>query len=177
MTAFGTWICRPRFPARITTSAVMTFVMLPIGLSAPRSRLHTRPPVAAFASTPPLAFSPVGAPVTCTPRGAGRSACLAEGAPAGFARAAGVARVGGAADRPAAARTLTRAGDFDGADSAADPATAAPARMLPPATRTVARTATRMTLPSASSASAPTREYRDGLSAGHRQQRRNTEAG
>src|ERR1700732_2087025 len=112
MTAFGTWTCRSRYPARITTSAVMIFVMLPIGLSVPRSRLPRRPPVAAFASTPPLAFPPFGAPVTCTPGGAGREAGVAEAATVGFARAVGVARVAGAADRPAAARTLTRAGDF-----------------------------------------------------------------
>src|SRR5258708_26558422 len=116
MTAFGTWICRSRYPARITTSAVITFAMLPIGLSASRSRLHSRPPVAAFARTPPLAFTPLGAPVTCTPGGAGRGV--------GFARG-GRAAARAAAPR-AAARALTPDGDFDGADNAADHATAAP---------------------------------------------------
>src|SRR5258708_27248034 len=129
MTAFGTWICRSRFPARITTSAVITFVMLPIGLSVPRPLLHSRPPVAAFASTPPFAFSPVGAPVTCTPRGAGREAGAPEAATVGFARAPGRAPVAGAADRPAPARTLTRAGDFDCADNPPDPSTAPPPRI------------------------------------------------
>src|SRR5258708_20306438 len=103
MTALGTWICRPRFPARITTSAVITFVMLPIGLSVSRSRLHSRLPVAAFASTPPLAFTPLGAPAAGPPDGAGRGV--------GFARAAQAAR---ASARAAAPRTLTPANDFGG---------------------------------------------------------------
>src|SRR5580693_7965995 len=60
MTDFGTVISRFRSPAWITTSAVMTFTMLPIGRSVLRSRLHRTLPVAAFASAAPLTLIPDG---------------------------------------------------------------------------------------------------------------------
>src|SRR5580693_1608688 len=60
MTDFGTVIVRPRSPALITTSAVMTFTMLPIGRSVLRSRLHKILPVAALARAAPLTFIPAG---------------------------------------------------------------------------------------------------------------------
>src|SRR5262249_41237223 len=126
----------------------MTFAMLPIGRSVSRSRLHSSPPVAAFASTPPFAFTPLGAPVTCTPGDAGVGD--------GFARAVWAARTSPPAAVPDAC--------LDGADAAAEQATAGPARMLPAAAMAVGRTATRMTLQSASSVSEPAREYRGGLS-------------
>ena len=60
MTDFGTVIIRSRSPALITTSAVMTFTMLPIGRSVLRSRLHKILPVAALARAAPVAFIPEG---------------------------------------------------------------------------------------------------------------------
>jgi hypothetical protein len=126
--------------------------MLPIGRSVSASRLHNSPPVAAFASTPPFAFTPLGAPVTCTPGDAGVGV--------GFTGAVWAARA--AAARRAAAWTLTTAADpdacLDGADAAAEQAAAVPARMLPAAAMAVSRTATRITLQSASSVREPARE-------------------
>src|ERR1700722_10722281 len=60
MTDFGTVIVRSRSPALITTSAVMTFTMLPIGRSVLRSRLHKILPVAALARAAPLTLIPEG---------------------------------------------------------------------------------------------------------------------
>src|ERR1700683_2743198 len=60
MTDFGTVIVRSRSPARITTSAVMTFTMVPIGRSVLRSRLHKILPVAALARAAPLTRIPEG---------------------------------------------------------------------------------------------------------------------
>lgn len=60
MTDFGTVIVRFRSPALITTSAVMTFTMLPIGRSVLRSRLHKILPVAALARAAPFTFIPEG---------------------------------------------------------------------------------------------------------------------
>src|SRR5580700_7950103 len=60
MTDFGTVIVRSRSPARITTSAVMTFTMLPTGRSVLRSRLHKILPVAALARAAPFARIPEG---------------------------------------------------------------------------------------------------------------------
>src|SRR5271154_2630125 len=60
MTDFGTVISRFRSPAWITTSAVMTFTMLPIGRSVLRSRLHRTCPVAALASAAPFTRIPDG---------------------------------------------------------------------------------------------------------------------
>ena len=70
MTAFGTRILRLRSPALITTSAVITLVTLPMGRSVFRSRLHSTVPVAASATTPPLALTARGAPVTRIPTSA-----------------------------------------------------------------------------------------------------------
>src|SRR5258708_31859329 len=165
MTALGTRICRSRFPAWITTSAVITFATLPIGRSVSRPRLHSRPPVAAFASTPPFAFTPLGMPVTCKPGGAGRGV--------GFARAVWAACV--AAARRAAARsaaaawTLTPTEDFDGADDAADHPIATPARMLLAAAVAVSRTATCINSPVRNVGKWTAREYPAGLSHAHRQ--------
>src|SRR5580704_17584570 len=78
MTPLGTTIRRCRFPARSTTIAVITLVMLPIGRVVFAPRLHITAPVAALARAPPLA---------CTPRGARASA--GEVARAGVAAAAG----------------------------------------------------------------------------------------
>src|SRR5215475_12366226 len=60
----GTLILRPRFPASITTSAVMTLVTLPIGRLVPASRLHSRWPVLPSASSAPGARTPAGAAAT-----------------------------------------------------------------------------------------------------------------
>src|SRR6516162_1711992 len=98
MTAAGTLISRPRSPAWITTSAVMTFVMLPIGRSVSGSRLHSTVPVAASASTAPLAFTSRGAPTTWTAAAAGPVAVLADAEAAGRV-AATAGRVAAAAGR------------------------------------------------------------------------------
>src|SRR5262245_34279516 len=57
----GTLILRPRFPAWITTSAVMTLVTLPIGRLVPASRPHSFWPVPASARSAPSARTPAGA--------------------------------------------------------------------------------------------------------------------
>jgi hypothetical protein len=49
-----------------TTSAVITFVMLAIGRSTLRLRLHIQAPVTAFTSSPPAATTPLG-PVVAGP--------------------------------------------------------------------------------------------------------------
>src|SRR5215831_4115581 len=61
--AAGTVIFRARFPAWITTSAVMTLVMLPIGRLVLGSRPHSFKPVPASARYAPSAATPVGAGV------------------------------------------------------------------------------------------------------------------
>lgn len=60
-------ITRPRFPALITTSAVMTFTMLPIGRSVSSPSLHKICPVAALASAPALIRIPVGPGLAVVP--------------------------------------------------------------------------------------------------------------
>ena len=62
--AFGTRISRPRSPLFSTSRAVITLVTLAIGRCVFTSRPHRTWPVAASASTAPLAFTPPGAPVT-----------------------------------------------------------------------------------------------------------------
>ena len=74
--AFGTRISRPRSPLFSTSSAVITLVTLAIGRFVFTWRPHRTWPVAASASTAPLAFTPLGAPVTLI---AGRTAGLAAG--------------------------------------------------------------------------------------------------
>src|SRR5580693_8410008 len=122
MTPLGTTIRRCRFPARSTTIAVITLVMLPIGSGVFMPRLHSTAPVAALARAPPLA---------CTPRGARASAGevadvrvvadASQAGAAGEAAASPVAGVAGAASAgaaptgtrssaPARARALKRAG-------------------------------------------------------------------
>src|SRR5271166_4322595 len=64
-------IFRFRSPALITTKAVITLVMLAIGRSVFRPRLHSSLPVAAFSTAADLAPTPLG------PSGAG--AALAAG--------------------------------------------------------------------------------------------------
>src|ERR1700735_235225 len=81
MTAFGTRIFLFRSPARITTSAVITLVMLPIGRSVSTPRLHSSVPVAASASTAPLALTRRGQPVTWLAGEAGRVPEPADAAP------------------------------------------------------------------------------------------------
>src|ERR1700722_18381834 len=54
-------IVRFRFPALITTSAVITLVMLPIGRSVFSSRLHRTVPVDPSAIAAALACTPLGA--------------------------------------------------------------------------------------------------------------------
>src|ERR1700733_2776156 len=60
MTADGTVSRSSRPPARSTTSAVMTFVMLAIGRSVLRSRLHRTVPLSAFAIAAAPAVTPDG---------------------------------------------------------------------------------------------------------------------
>src|SRR5580692_9487076 len=57
-------ISRPRSPLWSTSRAVITLVMLAMGRSVSVSRPHSTWPVAASASTAPLALTPPGAPVT-----------------------------------------------------------------------------------------------------------------
>src|ERR1700735_4186994 len=139
MTAFGTRIFLFRSPARITTSAVITLVMLPIGRSVSSPRLHSSVPVAASASTAPLAFTRRGMPVTGLAGEAGPAAGAAD-------RAAGAAgRVACAAALVTAEPTLA-AQDADGEGrAAADQATAAPA--IIPLAAAVAVRRTRMRMP------------------------------
>src|ERR1700722_1173420 len=74
--AFGTLISRPRSPLFTTSRAVIPLVTLAIGRCVFTSRPHRTWPVAASASTAPLAFTPPGAPVTLIAR---RMAGLAAG--------------------------------------------------------------------------------------------------
>ena len=72
-------IFRLRSPALITTSAVITLVMLAIGSSVFRSRLHSTWPVPATAMAAALASTPLG-PVTALARAApARTSLAAEG--------------------------------------------------------------------------------------------------
>src|SRR5262245_31913486 len=57
----GTLILRLRFPAWITTSAVMTLVTLPIGRLVPAARPHSFWPVPGSARSAPSARTPAGA--------------------------------------------------------------------------------------------------------------------
>src|SRR5262249_45014486 len=57
----GTLIFRPRFPAWITTSAVMILMMLTIGRLVPGPRPHSCWPVPASARSAPSARTPAGA--------------------------------------------------------------------------------------------------------------------
>ena len=91
-TADGTVIVRFRLPALITTKAVITLVMLAIGRSVFRPRLHSSLPVAAFSTAADLAPTPAGAAAA---GGRSRSTALAAAVAAGMALAAGAARAGG----------------------------------------------------------------------------------
>src|SRR6266516_1235404 len=73
----GTVIFRPRFPAWITTSAVMTLVTLPIGRLALGSRPHSNWPVPASARTAPSARTPAGAMADPLPPGVAAGRALA----------------------------------------------------------------------------------------------------
>src|SRR5690349_17126005 len=97
MAPLVTLISRPRSPARITSSAVITLVMLPIGLATPKSLPHTTTPVRASTSPPPQAFTRSGpAPRTA----AGTAASPGDGA--------SVAPAGDPVMAVAATRTATR---------------------------------------------------------------------
>ena len=76
MTDRGTVISRFRSPAWITTRAVMTFTMLPIGRSVFRARLHKTLPVAALAKAAPDTWE--GPPTTASAACSAETACLAE---------------------------------------------------------------------------------------------------
>ena len=76
----GTVIFRSRFPAWITTSAVMTLVTLPIGRLVPASRPHSSWPVPASASSAPSAPTPAGAAVARPPASMSAGRALAAGA-------------------------------------------------------------------------------------------------
>jgi len=81
MTDPGTVISRFRSPAWITTRAVMTFAMLPMGRSVSRPALQRTWPVAALARAASVTWMPAGPPA------AAGAACLAEtDSPAGAAR-------------------------------------------------------------------------------------------
>src|SRR5580704_11863475 len=84
-------IVRFRFPALITTSAVITLVMLPIGRSVFNSRLHRTVPVDPSAIAAALACTPLGALDLAVP-------ARADAARAGTALAGAAvwARLGGA---------------------------------------------------------------------------------
>src|ERR1700683_3723052 len=95
MTDSGTVISWFRWPARITTRAVMTFTMLPMGRSVSRAVLHRIWPVAALASAAPWAAIPDG-PGT----GGGRLALPNR-------YGCGLAAEGGPTTAPASARPST----------------------------------------------------------------------
>src|SRR5580704_3634090 len=108
------------WPLSSTTRAVITLVTLAIGRSMFRPRPHSTWPVAASASTAPLAFTPRGAPVTSITGLAG-----------------GRGRATDARDRDATAATCSDA------DRAPDlVSVAAHAAMPPPVTAAAAITAT-----------------------------------
>src|SRR5215471_1943930 len=66
----GTVTTRPRPPVSITTYAVMTLVMLPIGRLVTDVRLHRSAPLTAFATSAHGARTPVGADVAARAPGA-----------------------------------------------------------------------------------------------------------
>src|SRR6266566_3274926 len=106
-------ICLFRWPARITTSAVITLVMLPIGLRRSRLRLHSRRPVLAFSSSTPLARILAG-PLTAVaarpvPPRAAAAVRAANARAAGAAVAVAVAAAGRPAARNPAAARMTAA--------------------------------------------------------------------
>src|ERR1700734_2822351 len=76
MTDRGPVTPRFRSPAWITTRAVMTFTMLPIGRSVFRARLHKTLPVAALAKAAPDTWE--GPPTTASAACSAETACLAE---------------------------------------------------------------------------------------------------
>jgi hypothetical protein len=91
-------IFRPRSPALITTSAVITFVMLPIGRSVFSSRLHSSAPVEAFSTAASWAPTLPGAELDVAARSSADAVTLApdDGAvrtsPAETVRATAVTR-------------------------------------------------------------------------------------
>ena len=90
--AAGTVSTWPRCPARSTTSAVMTLVMLPIGRLVSRPRLHSSAPVAAFSSAAPFAWTAGGAPARRAAETAAAGGRCAETAAAGRYAAADAAK-------------------------------------------------------------------------------------
>src|SRR5580693_1507238 len=128
MTPLGTTIRRCRFPARSTTIAVITLVMLPIGSLVFMPRLHSTAPVAALARAPPLACTPRGARASpgemadpgepadvsvvadASRAGAAGAAAAALVAAVAGAASAGAAPTGTRSSAPARARALKRAG-------------------------------------------------------------------
>ena len=74
MTAAGTVIVRSRWPALITRKAVITLVMLAIGRSVFRPRLHSSLPLAAFSTAADLAPTPDGPVEEAAARAAGAAA-------------------------------------------------------------------------------------------------------
>src|SRR5215831_16783225 len=101
--AAETVIFRARFPAWITISAVMTFVMLPIGRLVLGSRPHSFWPVPASARYAPSAATPVGAGVV-----ASRLAGVIAAARAAAAALAGAAATTAVRTTPATGSTRRR---------------------------------------------------------------------
>src|ERR1700689_477422 len=93
-------IVRVRSPALMTTTAVITLVMLPIGRSVFSSRLHRTVPVDVSAMAAALACTPLGAPDLAV----AAVACVTVWARLGGAGTAG-ARPAARAD-PAASRAV-----------------------------------------------------------------------
>ena len=99
-------IFRPRSPALMTTSAVITFVMLPIGRSVFSSRLHNSAPVDAFSTAASLAPTPPGplARVLGVAEALGRETLAPD---EGAVRASAAEAVRAAAATSPVARTVT----------------------------------------------------------------------
>src|SRR5215468_8857767 len=82
MTKLGILTVRFRPPARITTSAVMTFVMLAIGRRVFSARLHSCRRVTAFTRSAPRACTPAGPAAAAAGRSGAAAAAAAGGADA-----------------------------------------------------------------------------------------------
>src|SRR5215470_10417684 len=82
MTKLGTVTGSFRWPAWITTSAVMTFVMLAIGRLMFSARLHSCRRVTAFTRSAPRACTPAGPAAAAAGRSGAAAAAVAGGAEA-----------------------------------------------------------------------------------------------
>ena len=98
---------RSRWPALITTKAVITLVMLAIGRSVFRPRLHSSLPLAAFSTAADLAPTPAGEDAAAA---AGAALAVRMALAAGTALAAGAVSAAHAARTAPARNPVTRTG-------------------------------------------------------------------